>query len=134
MSLSVLEQGKEFLNGEDSGDPPLWAPSPSSRLEPGHQSLTPSPFGVFTPDAWLKGPRKGKWLLLLLIFVMGAGCNNCRWRGERATAQQDPHPLLQGPGRSSADGPPEEGWEKLLQKCSKFRLFGGLSFVSLCAC
>lgn len=106
MSLSVPEQGKEFLNGEDAGDPPLWAPSPPSREEPGTPVPDPLPLGVFTPDAWLKGPRKGKWLLLLLIFVMGAGCNNRGWRGERATAQQDPHLLLRSPGRSNADGAP----------------------------
>lgn len=82
MDAAEPEQGPEFLNGEDAGDPPLWAPAPQAERGPGHQSLTPSPFGVFTPDAWLKGPRKGKWLLLLLIFVMGAGCNNRGWRGK----------------------------------------------------
>lgn len=106
---------------------------PQAERVPGHQSLTPSPFGVFTPDAWLKGPRKRKWLLLLLIFVMGAGCNNRGCRGERATAQQDPHPLLHSPGRSNADGAPEEGLEKLSQKCSKFLfVWGAVICVSLC--
>lgn len=52
---------------------------------------------------------------------------------ERATAQQDPHPLLRSPGRSRADGPPEEGREKLSQKWSKFPLvWGAVVCVSLC--